>query len=398
MSTATGLGRLLAGRTRGMRASTIREILKVVTDRDMVSLAGGIPAPESFPRELIRDLAAAVLDKYSSQALQYDRTEGFTPLREALAAYLPAKGIRATADDFLITSGSQGVLDLVGKILIDKGDVIAVEAPTYLGALQAFAPYEPGYVRMDTDDEGLVPESLERVLSTGRVKLVYLVPTFQNPTGRTIPLARREAIAAILREHDALLVEDDPYSALRYAGEPVPPIHSLAPEHVIYTGTFSKVLAPGLRLGYCVAPEPILKWLVVAKQGTDLHTSTFSQAIAAEYLAGGHLAAHLPRILAIYGPRLRAMLDALDRHFPAGFRWSRPQGGMFVWAEGPAGFDSERAHERALERGVAYVPGRVFFTEDGEGAGTMRLNFTKSDPETLDRAIETLAAVFAEAV
>jgi 2-aminoadipate transaminase len=271
--------RLLADRTEKMGVNAIREILKVVSQPGMVSLAGGIPAPESFPIDIIRELTSIVFEKYSSRALQYDPTEGFYPLREALADYLQKKEVHAEADEVLIASGSQGVLDAIGMVLISKGDRIAVEAPTYLGALQAFNPYEPEYIRLDTDDDGLVPASLENILRSTDIKLIYLVPTFQNPTGRTINVERRMEIAAMIKKHDALLIEDDPYSALRYRGEDLPPIKTMAPDNVVYVSTLSKVFAPGLRIGFCVAPAVIRKWLVVVKQGIDLHTSTLRKRI-----------------------------------------------------------------------------------------------------------------------
>ena len=388
---------LLADRTRLMSVSAIREILKVVSQPGMISLAGGIPAPESFPMDKMRELTERVIDKYDSNAFQYDLTEGFIPLREALVGYLGQKNIHAAVDDILVASGSQGVLDALGKTLISPGDKIAVEAPTYLGAIQAFNPYEPQYVRMGMDEDGLVPESLDETLKAHTVKFIYTVPTFQNPTGRSVTLARRKQIAEIIQRHDALLIEDDPYGALRYRGEDVPAIRTFAPEHVVYITTLSKILAPGLRLGICIAPQLIKKWLVIVKQGVDLHTNTFSQAIAAEYLVGGYLDEQLPKIIGLYGPKLQAMLDAIENYFPANFTWSKPEGGMFVWAEGPEGLDTEKLYWDAVKRNVAYVPGKFFYTQKGEGNATMRLNFTKSDEETIDRAIRILADVLKEA-
>jgi 2-aminoadipate transaminase len=384
---------LLAARTERMRVSAIREILKVVSQPGMISLAGGIPAPESFPLEIMQELVSKVFEKYGAQSLQYDRTEGFIPFLESLVPFLEKKHVHTSADKILVASGSQGVLDAVGRVLISPGDKVAVESPTYLGALQAFNPYEPDYVCMDTDDDGLIPESLENVLKKNRVKFTYLVPTFQNPTGRTIPLERRKRIADIIQRYDALLLEDDPYSALRYRGEEIPPIAMFAPDNVIYTTTLSKVLAPGLRLGVCVAPEIIRQWLVIVKQGVDLHTSTFSQALASEYLSGGYLDRHLPKIINIYRPKQEAMLQALHDYFPADFRWSKPEGGMFLWVEGPKGFDMEKLYYKSAEHRVVYVPGKFFFANPGEGLETMRLNFTMSDEATLRRAIEILAEV-----
>ncbi len=278
---------LLAQRTKHMRVNAIREILKVASQPGMISLAGGIPAPESFPLELIAELNGRVLATYAADALQYGLTEGFPPLREALAARLSTKGIPAEPEEVLITSGSQGVLDAIGKTLISPRDQIAVESPTYLGALQAFTPYEPEYISLVCDNDGLLPDSLEETLSRQSVKFVYLVPNFQNPTGRTLSMRRRRAVAKIIQNYGTLLVEDDPYGDLRYEGKALPSLKSLAPENVIYIGTLSKVFAPGLRLGYCVAPLAIQNWLVLVKQGVDLHTGTYSQALAAEYIAGG---------------------------------------------------------------------------------------------------------------
>ncbi|MBA4179608.1 MAG: PLP-dependent aminotransferase family protein [Anaerolinea sp.] len=389
---------LLASRTCHMEASAVREILKVATAPGVVSLAGGLPAAESFPLEIMEELTGTVLAKYGSKALQYDASEGFGPLREALVPHLAARGVATSAGNVLVFSGSQGVLDGVGKILISPGDVIAVEAPTYLGALQAFNPYEPRYVQIETDDDGLIPESLEQVLSTNPVKFVYLVPTFQNPTGRTLTLTRRKQVAEILKRHNALLYEDDPYSDLRYTGERVPPIKSLAPDNVIYVSTLSKTFAPGLRVGFCVAPEVIHHWLVIARQGVDLHTSTLAQALSAEYIAGGHLERQLPHILELYRPRQQAMLEALERHMPEDFRFTRPEGGMFVWVEAAKGMDMERLYHRCVERGVAFVPGKFFYVDHEDGLDTFRMNFTAADPETIDRAVGVIGEVIAESL
>ena len=388
----------LAHRTRNMGASAIREILKVVSHPGMVSLAGGIPAPESFPMDILHDITETVMAKYGSKAFQYDLTEGFVPLREALVGYLAKKGIDATAEKILITSGSQGVLDGLGKILITPGDRVAVEAPTYLGALQAFAPYDPRYVQIDTDDQGMLPDALEAALTSQTIKFVYLVANFQNPTGRTLPMQRRRAIAEIIQRFNTLLVEDDPYGDLRYRGVPLAPIKVLAPDNVVYISTLSKVLAPGLRTGFCLAPALIRHWLVLAKQGVDLHTSTFNQALAAEYLSGGYLDRHLPCIIALYGPRQQAILDAMQRFFPRAFSWSIPDGGMFVWVQGPVGMDMEIVNRRAIARHTAFVPGTFFFARPGDGRETLRLNYTMADESTIFQAVNILGEVFREAM
>ncbi len=385
---------LLATRTHIMEVSVIREILKVVSQPGMVSLAGGIPSPNSFPMDRMRELTERVMGKYESNAFQYDLTEGFIPLRETLVDYFRQKQIIASIDDITIQSGSQGALDAIGKVLISPGDKVAVEAPTYLAAIQAFRSYEAEFVRMDMDDDGLIPESLEDVLRTEQVKFVYTVPTFQNPTGRSVTLERRKQIAEIVQKYEALLVEDDPYSALRYRGEALPAIKTFAPENVVYVTTLSKVLAPGLRIGICVAPPLIKKWLAIVKQGVDLHTSTFSQAIAAEYISGGYLNEQLPKIIQLYRPRQEAMLNAIERYFPEDFAWSKPEGGMFIWAEGPEKLDMEELYWKAIERKVAYVPGKFFYSQPGEGKSTMRLNFTMVDEATIERTIRTLGDVF----
>lgn len=389
---------ILAERTATMGVNAIREILKVVSQPGMVSLAGGVPAPESFPMEILQELHGVVVEKYGPRAFQYEATEGFAPLREALVGYLANKGVQASANGILIASGSQGVLDALGKILLNRGDVVAVEAPTYVGALQAFNAYQPQYVAIATDDDGMIPESLEAILQTHAVKFIYLTATFQNPTGRTLSVARRQAVAELIQRYNVLLVEDDPYSDLRYRGEVLPPIKQFAPDHVVYVSTFSKIFAPGLRIGFCVAPPTIHQWLVIAKQGVDLHTSTYNQALAAEYLNGGYLATHLPKIIDIYRPKQQAMLAALDRYLPAGFTWSQPEGGMFIWVEGPAGVDCEQLYWQAVARKTAFVPGKFFFTNRQEGLATMRLNFTMADAATIDRAVAVLGEVIEEAL
>ena len=382
---------MLAERTQHMGSSAIREILKVLSRPGIVSLAGGMPAPEAFPMEKMNALCELVLQKHGTAALQYGTTEGFFPLKEALAGYLKENKIETAPENINIATGSQGVLDALGKILITPGDAIAVEAPTYLGALQAFNPYGPRYVQMETDEDGLIPESMKAVIKEHRPKMVYLVPTFQNPTGRTVPLERRQQIAAIAQATDTLIIEDDPYGQLRYRGEFVTPIAAMAPEHVVYCGSFSKVFAPGLRVGFYIAPQLVEEWLVRAKQGVDLHTSSFSQALAAEFVAGGYLKEHLPKIIELYRPKQEAMLTAMDEFFPQSFTWSQPEGGMFIWAEGPPGMDALKLYDEAINNHVAFVPGRYFYTEEGAGSNTLRLNFTMVDEATIRAAIERLA-------
>ncbi len=384
---------ILASRTKGMSASAIREILKVASQPGVISLAGGLPAPESFPVDYMPDLIAGVLKKYGPSVFQYGPTEGFPPFRKILSSYLAESGVEAEADEVIVTTGSQQTLDAIGKILISPGDKVAVESPTYLGAISAFNPYEPHYIGLESDDNGVIPKALDRALTENTVKFVYLIPNFQNPSGRTIPLDRRREIATIIRKHNAILFEDDPYRALRYEGDHLPTIWSLAPDNVIYAGTLSKVLSPGMRIGYCVAPPLIRKWLVLAKQGIDLHTSSLDQAIATEYIGEGYLKKHLPRIVNIYRPRLKAMLSALEENFADGFSWSRPEGGMFVWLVGPDGLDTSAFYDAAIKHKVAYVPGKYFFTRKGEGNNTIRLNFSNVNESSISIGIRVLASL-----
>jgi 2-aminoadipate transaminase len=384
---------LLSQRTNSMRGNAIRDILKVVSQPGMISLAGGIPAPQSFPLEEMYKINDTVLDKYGTEALQYDFTEGFAPLRHALVDFVAKKGIQTTFDDITVYNGSQSVLDIIGKILITPNDIVALESPSYLGAISAFNAYEPQYVAIDTDDDGIIPESLEQVLSENSIKFIYMVSTFQNPTGRTLTDERRQQMAEIVKQHGVLVVEDDPYSALRFRGEPVLPFYTYAPENTIYVSTVSKTFAPGLRVGFCIAPPLLREWLSIAKQGADLHTNTYAQALATEYLTGGYAEQQLPKIINLYKPRQEAMLSAMEQYLPDTYRWTKPDGGMFIWVEGPDGIDAEQLYWKAVERKIAFVPGKFFFIKPEHGLGTMRLNFTKIDEDTIDEAIKVLGEV-----
>lgn len=384
----------LASRTNNMGENVIREILKVVSKPGMISLAGGIPSPESFPTALFPSLLTSVQQKYKTAAFQYGPTEGFLPLREALIPLLYEEGINTTADNIMITSGSQGTLDALGKVLINKGDIIAVESPTYLGALSAFNPYEPQYIGIKSDENGVIPSSLESILKNNCIKFIYLVPTFQNPSGRTIPYLRRVEIAKLLKQYNVLLIEDNPYSDLRYYGENVPSITSLAPENSVYISTLSKVFAPGLRIGYYVAPELLRYWLTLAKQGIDLHTSSLNQAMATEYINKGYLKKQIPKIVELYRPKLEAMLASLENFMPSGYRWSKPDGGMFIWLEGPKDLDMTMVNEIAISKNIAFVPGEVFYAEKNMGKNCLRLNFSMISTDKIKKAIKTLGNIF----
>jgi len=384
----------LSQRTRRMRSSAIRDMLRQALQPGMISLAGGNPAPETFPLELMESLTRAVREKHGDRILQYGETEGFPPLQQALARWLSAKGMPCRGEQILVTHGSQNALDLLAKVLLDEGTPIAVESPTYLGALQAMAPFGPRFVPIPSHPEGLDLGVLESAFRQG-VRLAYLLPTFQNPSGRELSLANRRGIATLAQTYGALLIEDDPYAELRYEGERLPTLKALAPEQVVYLGSLSKVFAPGLRLGFCLAPEWLRVWLAKAKQGTDLHTCSLSQALAAEFLDSGRLEARLPGNIEAYRRRRDALVQALGSRLPEGFSFERPRGGMFLWLRGPRGFDATTALAGALSRGVAYVPGEHFHVDPHDATHFLRLNFTMSTPEDLEEAVGRLVPCLA---
>ena len=386
------INNLKAERTNRMTGA-ISELLRVTARPKIISLAGGLPAPESFPLSIINILHKKTVKKYKANAFQYGPTNGAKQLRDAIVRWIKERHIKVLPENVGITSGSQGALDCLGKIFINKNDIIAVESPTYIGALDAFNPYQPEYAEIETDDNGVVPSSLEKILKTRKIKLVYLIPTFQNPTGRTVSRERRIQIAGIIKKNNALLIEDDPYNSIRFRGIPVDPIYTLIPENTVYLSTFSKVLAPGLRIGYYVAPVEVGNLLVSAKQSIDLHTNSYGQYLAAEYLSTGHLKKHLPKILKIYKSRQETMLNALAKYFPPSFQWTHPEGGMFIWIEGPKGLDTEKLYWKAIKKNVAFVPGAYFFARPGEGKNTMRLNYTNVNEKSIEKAINILAEV-----
>lgn len=386
----------------GMKASEIRELLKLVESSDVISLAGGLPAPETFPVEIIGEITKEVLEKHAAQALQYGTTKGFTPLRLAIAEWMRKKyDIPISKVDIMITSGSQQALDLIGRVFINPGDIIVVEAPTYLAALQAFKYYEPEFVQISLDDEGmnvdLLEEKLQELEKEGKkVKIVYTIPTFQNPAGVTMNEKRRKRLLELASEYDFIIVEDNPYGELRYSGEPIKPIKAWDEEgRVIYLGTFSKILAPGFRIGWIAGEPHFIRKLEIAKQSVDLCTNTLSQVIAWKYVEGGYLDKHIPKIIEFYKPRREAMLKALEEFMPEGVKWTKPEGGMFVWATLPDGIDTKLMLEKAVAKGVAYVPGEAFFAHR-DVKNTMRLNFTYVPEEKIREGIKRLAETIEE--
>jgi 2-aminoadipate transaminase len=377
----------LARRAERMNPSIIREILKITERPGVISLAGGLPSPDSFPVEAMREASERVLRDTPREALQYAASEGYGPLREWVAHELMARGLKVDASQVLITTGSQQGLDLVGKILIDAGSTVAVESPTYLGALQAFAPYEPNFLSVPCDDDGPLPDALE--VARG-ARFLYALPNFQNPSGRCMSEARRAALVERATALKLPLVEDNPYGDLWFDTPPPAPLASRSHDGVVYLGSFSKVLAPGLRLGYVVAPRPLCPKLLQAKQAADLHTPGFNQRVVHEVIRNGFLRDHVPTIRARYKAQRDAMRAALEAHMPAGCHWTVPSGGMFFWVELPEGVDAMKLLPQAVEHGMAFVPGSAFYA-DHPRANTLRLSFVTVAPDRIVRGIELLA-------
>ena len=380
----------------------MRELLKLIDRPGLISFAGGLPAPEVFPLEQFKAAALRVLSEHGTQALQYSTTEGYPKLREMLARHMARYGIVVGADNILITQSSQQALDLIGKVFLNSGDRIAVERPTYLGALQAWNAYQAEYVGITIDHEGMKIEELEDIFRSGP-KFLYALPNFQNPSGVTLSLTRRRRLVELADHYGVPIIEDDPYGQLRFAGEHLLPLAALDAKarrqkaysgNVIYISTFSKTLAPGLRLGWVVAPAEVLQRLVLAKQGADLHTGTFVQMVAYETARGGFLDRHVRHIRAVYRERRDAILAALKRHMPPGVSWTEPEGGLFIWAVLPEDLDAVSLLPEAVEHGVAFVPGTCFF-DNGSGKNTMRLNFSFMPPGKIEEGIKRLAGVIA---
>ncbi|ASJ07602.1 aminotransferase-like domain-containing protein [Thermococcus pacificus] len=387
-----------------MKASEVRELLKLVETSDVISLAGGLPAPETFPVEKIKKIAQEVLTHHADKALQYGTTKGFTPLRLTLADWMEKRyGIPTSKVEIMMVAGSQQALDLIGRTFINPGDLVVMEGPTYLAAINAFKYYGPEFISIPMDHDGmridLLEEKLEELKRQGkRVKFVYTVSTFQNPMGVTMSVERRKRLVELAREYDFLIVEDSPYSELRYSGEPVPPIKHFDDEgRVIYLGTFSKILAPGFRLGWVAAHPHFIRKMEIAKQSIDLCANTLAQVIAWKYVEEGYLDEHIPKIIEFYKPRRDAMLEALEEYMPEGVEWTKPDGGMFIWVTLPEGIDTKLMMEKAVSKGVAYVPGEAFFVHR-DVKNTMRLNFTYVPEEKIHEGIKRLAEVIDEEI
>ncbi|MCI0569757.1 MAG: PLP-dependent aminotransferase family protein [Myxococcaceae bacterium] len=384
----------LASRMSRMTTSAVREILKVAERPDVLSFAGGLPAPELFPVEAVARAHAEVLATDGAAALQYSVTEGYGPLREWISRLMERRGLRAPAGSILVTNGSQQGLDLVGKVLLNPGDVVAVENPSYLAALQVLGGYEVQLEPLASDDEGLDVEELEALLKSGRrPKLVYVVPNFGNPKGTRLSLTRRRRLVELAQAYRVPILEDDPYGELLFSGEPLPPLAALDELGVVITlSTFSKTLAPGLRVGWMVAPPSLLKGLTIAKQAADLHTGTLVQRATARLLEDFDYAGHVERIRSAYGERCHTMHEALREFMPEGTRWTRPDGGMFLWVELPEGFSARALFKEALAERVAFVPGDAFFVREPQDR-FLRLNFSNRTPAFIREGMERLGRV-----
>ena len=393
-------------RTQRMTSSAIRELLKFTSQPDIISFAGGLPAPELFPIDRITEAVNRLLSTQGAQALQYSTTEGYLPLREMIVRHMARYGIVVNTENVLVTTGSQQALDLIGKVLINPGDKILVEEPTYLGALQAFTMYGAEFLSVPVDDNGLQVENLDVALRAGP-KFMYVLPNFQNPSGVTLSVERRRKLVAMADRYGIPIIEDDPYGQLRYEGTHIRPLVVLDAErlechdngkyggNVIYLSTSSKTLAPGLRLGWMVAPKDVIVRMVQAKQGSDLHTSTFDQMLAYEVAHGGFLDGHVRRLREVYRRRRDVMLAALERAFPdpaAGVRWTRPAGGLFLWLTLPQWVDTGELLPEATREKVAFVPGSAFYP-DGRTRNAMRLNFSNAREEMIREGIARLGRV-----
>ncbi len=387
------MGCRYARRMEGIRPSTIRQILKVTEQPDMISFAGGLPSPQCFPIAELAQSAQRVFAESGAEALQYAVTEGYGPLRERFAAEMAERGVSCTSENILITSGSQQALDLIGKVFLDPGDCILTETPTYLAAIQAFQAYEVRFACVPTDELGLDADCLEEVILRERPKLLYLIPNFQNPTGVTLPDERRRKVFELAVRYGMLVVEDDPYGKLRYSGQDIPPIKSHDQEDIVlYVSTISKTITPGMRIGWIVAPENILRKLEIAKQAIDLHTSNLDQRIITRYLNDFDNKLHIEHIRKLYGSNYALMNENLGRLMPSDFHWTHPEGGMFLWVSCPEGIDTKEMLVEEGKRKVLFVPGQDFFP-DGSGHRFLRLNFSNASEENIRIGISRLAEV-----
>jgi 2-aminoadipate transaminase len=378
-----------------MRSSAVRDLMSVIGRSDVISFGGGLPFIGGLPPEDISGAMRSVLEKGMSEAFQYGETEGREELKGALVEVMAAEGVHASPEHILVTTGSQQALDLLGRIFINRGDPIAIEGPSYLGALTAFVPNGPDIITVHLDQQGMPVDVLESLLDAAGgppPKFIYVVPNFHNPAGVTMTMERRVRLLELARERDLLIIEDNPYGLLRFEGEPVPPLAAIDPKRVVYLGTLSKIVSPGIRTGWAFGPAPIIDRLATLKQSADLCSSALNQMFAEEYIRRGLWLKNIENLKPIYRSRRDAMLLALEENFPEGSRWTRPQGGLFIWATLPEFLDTEKMLPLAINQKVAYVPGTAFYA-DGSGANQMRLNFSYADEDLIAEGIKRLGKV-----
>ncbi|MGI8460706.1 MAG: PLP-dependent aminotransferase family protein [Solirubrobacterales bacterium] len=405
-STARDLERyagLFAARTRVMRSSAMRDLMAITSRPEVISLAGGLPDTSAFPAASFAAQMTRIAQESAAEALQYGPTEGFEETRDCIREVMAAEGMSPEPEDIIVTTGGQQAIDLITKTLIDPGDPVICEAPTYPGAVPVFCSYEADVHQVTTDGEGMRIDELEQLLDKlaadgRRPKFVYTVPSFQNPAGVTLSAERRRRLVEIARERELLIVEDNPYGLLRYEGTPEAPLYKLdGGDYVVYLGTFSKILSPGIRLGWLCAPPPVMEKVVLGKQAADLCTSTLTQYFVREYFKEGRWREYVENVTEIYRGRRDAMLEALEAHFPAQARWTRPEGGLFVWATLPDYIDTGDLLARALRENVAFVPGVAAYT-DGRGSHSMRLNFSGVTEDEIREGVRRIGKVIGEQV
>jgi 2-aminoadipate transaminase len=384
-------------RAEEMKSSAIRNILKITERPDVISFAGGLPAPELFPIEALKKACEKVLDNFGPKALQYSLTRGVLPLRQILAERLSREGMILSEENVSITGGSQQALDLAGKVFLNEGDVVLCENPTYLGAIQAFNAYRPQWVTADMDEDGIVVEQVEEKIKKHHPRFIYVVANFQNPSGITLSLERRKHLIRLAQKYGVPIIDDNPYGDLRYVGENLPSLKSLGGDLVIELGTCSKIVSPGLRVAWIVACPEVLVKFERMKEGTDLHTNTFAQYVLYQYIEDGNLDRHIEKIKATYSARRDVMIDALRQDFPEGVRWYEPQGGLFLWIELPRGISASKLLDEAVSRKVAYVPGKPFYPHEDKD-NTLRLNFSNAGPDLTREGIKRLGGVFRESL
>ncbi len=384
-----------AGRALELESSIIRDILKVTSLPEIISFAGGLPAPELFPIDGLRKACRKVLEEIGPAALQYSLTTGVPPLKRFLAERVSKQGFEVDEGNIQVTAGSQQGLDLVGRLFVEPGSVVITEIPTYLGAIQAFNFYGAKYVSVPMDENGVLIDQLEDKVKESKPRIIYIVPNFQNPSGITLSEERRHQLVEIAKRYQVPIIEDNPYGELRYAGKDVPSIQSIGGDYVIQLQTFSKIISPGLRIGWISASKEIMALFERVKQSTDLHTNTFCQYVIAEFAKDGALDRHIEELKVAYSERRQIMLEAMEQHFPEEVNWTKPEGGLFLWVELPQGMNSAQLLDKAVERKVAYVPGSPFYAQT-KGENTMRLNFSNASPEKIVEGIRRLGQVIKE--